>query len=419
MSRRGKYVRAPPAMESEWEDSSDDEVESGQFVRAPYNQWQEEDGDYSDYDTPAPDRHKELEDQVRHLQNSIREMNDYLSDLRRTAHRGRLVETEGSTYMPTTMPPAGRPATPSVTHPSIAGINRWNDIKPFPKNLPATKMWEAWIRFFEDFEMAISLSCVTDPKQRLELLFLSMGDELKSIVRASNLRPHTDDENCYSTLVDNIYWHLKGWTDPAAEHEDFSKMVQEEGESAVKFHARLTDKVQLCDYSPREQERFVRSQLLRGLRNADVIKAAWMYTHDSNTMVQAATRAEAFEAVKPIPVSESHALAVTTNRSQGTGSRYKRGAGFSSRNPAKKFKSDRAPAFKPRPNVSRRTRCSRCFRQLHEDGEECPALRKNCNACGKRGHFAVTCRADRVNTVRAEQSSGLPEDEGRGEQVNE
>ncbi|XP_062557035.1 uncharacterized protein K02A2.6-like [Armigeres subalbatus] len=311
--------------------------------------------------------------------------------------------------------PLTAPCTSFPAPSTSGGAIRWENIKPFPKSVPATKMWEAWTRFLEDFEMAISISNLSDPKRRVELLLLSMGDELKSIVRAAKLRPSADVTNCYSQFIRNIDQYLKAMTDPAAEHEDFSKMFQEEGESAVKFHARLTEKVLLCDYSPDDQERFVRTQLLRGLRNQEIRKAARTYGHDSNTIVQAATRAEAFQAEIPIPRAETNALAASNREFRNIQGQYKRVPTIHQmRYPTKKFKYDRPPASQQGAGLSRRYRCPRCFRPVHRNGV-CPALGKLCNACGQRGHFAVACRVDHVNTVKGEHPE-IPVEDNENEQ---
>ncbi|XP_055547651.1 uncharacterized protein LOC129731571 [Wyeomyia smithii] len=208
-------------------------------------------------------------------------------------------------------------------------------------------------------------------------------------------------------------------TDPAAEHEDFSKMYQEEDESAVKFHARLTEKVLLCRYSPADQDRFVRNQLLRGLRNQELKKAARTYNHDSNTIVQAATRAEAFQAEITIPREEPSTLLASSSSSfRGTEGQHKRGlvAQPTTSNPAKRFQPYKMSAYQPRGSVSRRYRCSRCFRPSHA-GRECPALRKNCNSCGQREHFAAACRVDKVRTVKEDIAESAV-DENREQHVN-
>ncbi|XP_062558173.1 uncharacterized protein K02A2.6-like [Armigeres subalbatus] len=412
MSGAGKYVRAPHRTSlSENGDSSDDEVQTGQFVRAPLVHSPMADQSYTDDEyahySYAPDYKEKLEARVLELENVINE-------LKAKQRTSREEPTAGEKSSPTIpyIAPLIEP-TPSVSSTS-GGTVRWDNIKPFPKNVPATKMWEAWIRFLEDFEIAVSLSNLKNPKRRVELLLLSMGDELKSIVRAAKLRPASDDDDCYNQLVKNIDQYLKALTDPAAEHEDFSKMCQEEGESAVKFHARLTEKVLLCDYSPMDQERFVRTQLLRGLRNQEVKKTARTYGHDSNTIVQAATRAEAFQSEVSISGCEPNVLAVSSKRFWNMQGQRKRQSAIhqASGSSTKNFKYERSSANQE--NVSRRYRCPRCYRLSHRGGV-CPALSKTCNSCGQRGHFAVACRVDRVNTLK-DKSPEIPVEEDQKEQ---
>lgn len=420
MSSSGKYVRAPPAApESDVEGSSCDESEVGRFVRAPSQDSSAEEGiaeECGQSSRSSPGYQMQLEARVLELENVIKKMSGATDDATRMTREESYSEV-GPSITPSAPPPTSPTTSPSPTGGSAI---RWDNIRPFPKNVAASKMWEAWVRFLEDFEAAAFLSNLKDPKRRVELLLLSMGDELKSIVRAAKLRPGAEEgDNLYNKFVGNIDKHLKAMTDPAAEHEDFSKMVQEEGEPAVKFHARLTEKVLLCDYSPTDQDRFVRTQLLRGLRNQELKKTARMYGHDSNTIVQAATRAEAFQAEMAALGGESNALVVSSGRVRSNEGQFKRRQAVQQTNskPLKRFKSERSSSFQPGSSVSRRNRCPRCFRPAHR-GEECPALRKICNACGQRGHFAAACRVDRVSTVKDEWS-GAPVDDNRSEQVKE
>ncbi|XP_062542479.1 uncharacterized protein K02A2.6-like [Armigeres subalbatus] len=413
MSGTGKYVRAPRhASVSENGDSSGDEIEVGRFVRAPLVHSSmaeiEDDDQYAHYSSRT-DYKKRLEARVLELESVINNLKD--------KQRGSRSEPTDCETSPPAIPYIAPLTDPSITPsvPSTSGGNvRWENIKPFPKGVPATKMWEAWIRFLEDFEMAVSLSNLKDPRRRIELLLLSMGDELKSIVRAAKLRPTNDDDDCYNHLVYNIDQYLKALTDPAAEHEDFSKMCQEESESTVKFHARLTEKVLLCDYSPMDQERFVRTQLLRGLRNQEVKKMARTYGHDSNTIVQAATRAEAFQSEFSISGSETNVLAVSSKGYWTMQGQRKRQSALhhASGNLTKNFKYERSSDNQQ--NLSRRYRCPRCHRPGHKD-RVCPALSKTCNSCGQRGHFAVACRVGRISTLK-DKCSEIPVEEDRKEQ---
>lgn len=383
MSVAGKYVRSRPVVsDSESEGAECDEVSTGRYVRAPCILQDDQVDEFIHYEpSTEPDIQKQLESRILELENII-------AEIRHT--RGE--STVENLVTNSSIPMASSSTTGDCTV-------RWDNIKPFPKNIPASKMWEAWTCFIEDFEMAASLSNTHNPKRRVELLLLSMGDELRSIVRAARLRPSSSDDKCYETFIKNVDEYLKSMTDPAAEHEAFTNMKQEEGESAINFHARLSEKVRLCGYSLSDQERFVRTQLIRGLRNQELKKAARTYGHDSNLIVQSATRAEAFQAEICPTITERSPLETGSTRYQVARVQQtwksKNNRDFSYRtgvNPSSR------QLNVERSQLSRRHRCPRCSRPSHR-GEECPAMRKNCNSCGQRGHFAAVCRNKRIDII--------------------
>lgn len=151
---------------------------------------------------------------------------------------------------------------------------RWDHIKAFPKGIPANKMWEAWHKYIETFEIAASLGNAFDPPRRAQLLFLSVGEEMQAIIRAAKLRPSLSEPDCYAKFVRNIDQHLRTVTDTSAEHKAFSNMHQGMDETVMNFHARLVEKVKLCGYSAADQERFVRAQLIKGMSNQALAKSA-------------------------------------------------------------------------------------------------------------------------------------------------
>lgn len=270
---------------------------------------------------------------------------------------------------------------------------RWDNIKPFPSGVPANKMWEEWNRYIINFEIAASLSNANDPAKRTQLLFLSMGPALQEIVLAAKLRPSLENGNCYNVFISNIQNYFRAMTDTAAEHEAFSRMKQEKGETAVAFHARLMCKVRLCNYSAEDQDRFVRAQLLKGLRNKEIAKSGRIYGHESNMIVQAATRDEAYEAETVQPMDAADVCAVS-NRYASSKSQQRNRKRLSERDselPEKRRQQDHARG--------RRSRCSKCDLMSHRSGT-CPALQRNCNNCGKRGHFAAACRKRRINAIQ-------------------
>ncbi|XP_055633448.1 uncharacterized protein LOC129773822 [Toxorhynchites rutilus septentrionalis] len=190
-------------------------------------------------------------------------------------------------------------------------------------------------------------------------------------------------EFCYEVFIKNIDVYLRSLTDTSAEHDMFSSMQQKEGESAVNFYARLIEKVWLCGYSAADQDRFVRTQFLKGLRNRELAKAARTYNYDTTFVVQSATRDEALHH------SENQHQSWRWNQIGG-GTRMA---------------------------LQRHQRCSRCNRAAHGN-QQCPAIDKNCNSCGRRGHFSATCRQKRVNTVQDRRlESGSPGEFNSSQQI--
>ncbi|XP_055614457.1 uncharacterized protein LOC129760812 [Uranotaenia lowii] len=198
---------------------------------------------------------------------------------------------------------------PSPLKDGASGSIRWDLI-------PSNRLWEAWQTFLENFEIVASLSNMSSAR-RSKLLFLAMGANLQSILRAAHLKPCLNDPQCYQKFVDIIGNYFKTMTDTAAEHEAFSVMHQRVGESTVNFHARLTEKVRLCGYSPNDQDRFVRAQLLKGMVNKELVKDARTDGRATSEIVKTATRREAYDAelVSASPViNPPEALAVENTR---------------------------------------------------------------------------------------------------------
>lgn len=289
---------------------------------------------------------------------------------------------------------------------------RWDNIKPFPTGVPANKMWEEWNRYIENFEIAASLSNANDPARRSQLLFLSIGAELQGIVRAAKLRPNLNNVNCYKNFVTNIQEYFQSMTDSAAEHESFSNMKQESSETAIAFHARLMTKVRMCGYSPSDQDRFVRAQLLKGLRNKELVKSARTYGHDTNYIVQAATRNEAYEAEAAasdqFELRRSEPYAVNRVHQQQTKYGFSRKRpnteGWKGKTQAKRFKNNQQTFRRDVPRETNSLRCRRCNFPRHA-GPDCPATNRKCNICGLVGHYAVVCRKTRIRQIEVKAST--------------
>lgn len=261
MSGQGKYVRQNRFTDDEDEAGNNEDLpDVGRYVRAPESFGDEceyDNGDYDDYEIRIdPNKENEM------LKQQLAEMTKVIAELSSRSRSTQERNVEVCDAEESWSRSRNHPSLPTIGNaPSI----RWDQIKPFPKNLPANKMWEEWTKYIENFEIAASLSNATDPVRRTQLLYLSMGEEMQGIVRAANLKPNLNDMHCFTIFVKNIEDHLRSLTDTAAEHEAFSSMQQERGETAINFHARLMEKVRLCRYSTNDQERFVRAQLIKGM----------------------------------------------------------------------------------------------------------------------------------------------------------
>ncbi|XP_055632948.1 uncharacterized protein K02A2.6-like [Toxorhynchites rutilus septentrionalis] len=246
------------------------------------------------------------------------------------------------------------------------------------------------------FEIATDLNNVSINK-RAKLLYLLLGDELQGLVTAAKLCPSFLDSQCYSTLTQNISTYLRSLVDTTAEHEEFTRLKQESNESVVTFYARVVEKAGMCGYG-NDENRFIRSQILQGMSNRDVANAARTYNHDTQSVIQAATRAEAFN-INAGPSKVVGIMEVTSkpSKQQSEQKRFSSGGwnvqdrGFSNGPPNNR-------KYSYNKFVGKRNRCFRCDCPKH-NGKQCPALFKNCNTCNERGHFSATCRKRRVNSL--------------------
>ncbi|XP_062551526.1 uncharacterized protein LOC134216710 [Armigeres subalbatus] len=280
---------------------------------------------------------------------------------------------------------------------------RLDQLPSFPKDVPSNRLWEEWRKYLENYEIAASLHQIIEPNKLAKVLFLAVGEDLQRIIRAARLRPNLEGPNCYNVFVKNVDDHLRSMTDTTTEHESFLAMRQEVGESAVTFHARLVDRARLCDYGRGDEERFVRSQLIKGMRDQEIAKAARLFNYESNFIVQAATRSEACEPVKTPSTETVLAIDNRTNPLRSSGKRtFQMRFDQPSRGRNTRFRGadDRTSTNTRGRQVNKqrgfgrgkRSKCSRCSRWAHETPQMCPALKSQCFECGTVGHFASMCR---------------------------
>lgn len=417
MSSNGRYVRAPIASDNE---STDDDYDLDNSSE-PAVQEEERESDFSS-DESSSNRSRSNEpndavnssnrrgsvdpvsspkmvstdDRLQRMENALADITKALNVLQTPVVPNK--DTDQIWSNPTALTSA-----PDIIPSSV----RWDNIKPFPTRVAANKMWQEWNHYIENFEIAATLNNANDPVRRAQLLFLSVGEELQGIIRAAKLRPSLNDANCYRIFVDNIKNYLRTMTDSAAEHEAFLNMKQEKSESAVAFHARLMRSVDSCECSPAGQDKFIRAQLLKGLRNKELVKAARTFGHDTASIVLAATRDEAYQAETTANES-SEVYAVNRRRPSPDDRRYKpkrsRSDDWGKRTTAKRSRHEESNFRRDYRDRVRRDRCSRCGQYSHRN-MPCPALRRKCNSCHEFGHYAAVCRKASIQQLR------MPKDE--------
>ncbi|XP_062538950.1 uncharacterized protein LOC134207247 [Armigeres subalbatus] len=380
MSMEGKYVRRYRESDEEVETEDNEELPSvGRYVRAPEFVVEEN-------SKKSPDQYVQNETtsnlfkENEMLKRQLAELTKSVAVI--TARNSQAPDTEANEAEESWTTARFLPSPHSYENTTSI---RWDQMKSFPKSIPANKMWEEWTKYIENFEIAASLSNATDPVRRSQLLFLSMGEELQGIVRAAKLRPNLNDRNCYTIFMKNVENHLRSMTDTAVEHEAFSNMHQERGETIVGFHSRLMEKVF--------------SILTKGMSNRELAKTARTFGHEINFIVQSATRDEAYQ---PGP---SQTVDIYDS---GINHLNERGAwrgGF--KRPMVKREGRSRPTDGPYNKRSRfnnrfggnqQRLCPRCNRWMHKN-QICPALKLKCNECGIMGHFAVVCRKKRVHAI--------------------
>lgn len=284
---------------------------------------------------------------------------------------------------------------------STCGGTRLDNAPHFPKNVPTNRLWEEWYRFLGKFEIAASLSNVTEPAQLAKHLFMCMGDELQDIVSFAKLKPGWNDPGCYQAMVDNINLHLRKLTDPVTVHETFSRMTQGKDETILSFHARLKSKVRLCEYSDQDEDRFVHTQLLKGMRDRKLAEDGRIYGHGIDLIVKAAARKEAFtvatfghNSLENGP--EVHAVSRKPPQENQPFRKRSGNTGF--------FRQEKQRYVGNR-YQGRRFRCWRCDSSEHTH-KYCPARNRKCLECGKVGHFESTCRRKRIRNIHTKEEKG-------------
>lgn len=174
------------------------------------------------------------------------------------------------------------------------------------------------------------------------------------------------------------------------ERISFSKRYRGENESISQFINSLRSMAQKCEFTTGTLDERLRDQLVIGINNdqwqQELIQR---YPLPTTTLQDIEISALALEAAsnqcKAIKVNGNGQVeASSTNRVRPNISLKSKGI---------------FPRTKPNniPSTAKRTTqvetCTKCGKERHTRGEDCPAKGKTCRQCGKSNHFAAVCRS--------------------------
>lgn len=288
-----------------------------------------------------------------------------------------------------------------------------------------------WTRKFK----IITNEMGTIPQQRkADMLYVVAGGEIQEIITAKNMLPHSEhpsSEPIFDILMKKLDDHFKSLSDPSVNLMLFENIKQGKDEGARDFQVRVLRLAALCGMD--KHELVLKERFIKGLQNAQLAEAAYVYNWSMEETAAAAARKEAWKSdgdkrtiTSPLLVDGEKLLAAIENRSKDDRTNrftpIQRGSGNDNRyrgNSGRRENSDNRGSLdrrgegnfdKRRPGYQQQTgsqqkdtqRCRNCGIMKHNKGV-CPALGKECRQCGKTGHFQAVCQS-RVNTLDAVDS---------------
>ncbi|XP_064483033.1 uncharacterized protein K02A2.6-like [Ornithodoros turicata] len=246
--------------------------------------------------------------------------------------------------------------------------------------------WQRWINRFENLLVGLN---ITSPAQKKALLLHYIGDDGYDVY--TSLEPHpgtavtqsseaetrpdaASTADVYATAKKKLHDHFTPKVNKDYEIFQFRRTTQQEDENIDSFYTRLRTMARNCSFANTEAE--IKSQIVLGTTSTKLRRFA---LQTDATLDQLLTQGRTYEItarqVKDIEASMStdvHRL--TRKKSQRSNASTDTGTSTSTRQDKQCFN------------------CGGAW--PHKGGKQsCPARNATCNACRKRGHFAVVCRS--------------------------
>jgi transposase InsO family protein len=246
------------------------------------------------------------------------------------------------------------------------------------------KTWKRWRQQFDWWSTATDFNSKSDEK-KVATFMTCIGMDAIDIFESFELSEAEKlNLEVIKTKFTNYFTPTKSVT---FERFIFNGIAQDEGEKVLEFIARIKIQADKCDFGALKDE-LVRDRIVVGIRDKKVQKT--LLVEENLTLMKTESICRVSEE------TESHIRDLNKEESYVVDAFDK--------NKAKRA----TPKYANQQNNPKEYDCKRCgTRHVFRN---CPAFRKKCDNCGRKGHTTELCRVKEVHAVAEGQDSSSSEE---------
>ena len=266
---------------------------------------------------------------------------------------------------------------------------------PNPFDFKHPDDWQSWKRRFEQYRHASGLATGNEQRQVSTLLYC-LGEQADAVLSSTGISE--DNRKKYSEVMSKFDEYFKVRKNIIFERARFNRRNQLPGETAEEYITVLFNLVDSCDYGELRDE-MLRDRLVVGIR--DFALSERLQMDPELTLDKTMKTVQQKEAVHQhnsqlqgnLETKDSGDLSLLKYKS--TNNPKQAIQPFRKQSSGKKAKAKKAVSQTP-------TQCTRCGKDSHGGGGQCPASGVTCHKCKQKGHFASQCFS---KTVKADEVS--------------